>query len=160
MNKIPVINISTLLLIITLLLLLPIKKAKAMLKPDYSALKAEIIKLVNRHRDSLHLAPLTSHSLAGAEAQKHTENMANKTTQFGHDGFSNRVQAIRKKEKEATGFGENVAFGAKTAQEVFQMWLNSPDHRKNIEGNFTHIGIGIAASKAGTLYYTQIFVKL
>ena len=38
-------------------------------------------------------------------------------------------------------------------------WLNSPGHRKNIEGDFTHIGIGVVKNDAGVYYFTQIFLK-
>jgi len=38
-------------------------------------------------------------------------------------------------------------------------WLNSSGHKKNIEGNYSHTGVGIAKNQYGTLYFTQIFVK-
>lgn len=52
--------------------------------------------------------------------------------------------------------GENVAFGY-AATRVTTGWLNSPGHRANILGSFTHIGIGVACSAGGHPYYTQVF---
>lgn len=52
--------------------------------------------------------------------------------------------------------GENVASGYAAAR-VTTAWLNSPGHRANILGQFTHIGIGVACSSSGTAFYTQVF---
>jgi len=38
-------------------------------------------------------------------------------------------------------------------------WLNSPGHKKNIEGNFTLTGIGYARDHKGNIYFTQIFSR-
>ena len=85
--------------------------------------------------------------------------MASQRVAFSHDGFEKRVKAISKS-LEGVGFAENVAYGQTSAEEVMESWLNSPGHKKNIEGNFTHIGVGIGKAKNGTLYFTQIFVKI
>jgi uncharacterized protein YkwD len=39
------------------------------------------------------------------------------------------------------------------------MWLNSPGHRKNIEGPYNLTGIAMAKAKDGTMYFTQIFIN-
>lgn len=40
-------------------------------------------------------------------------------------------------------YGENIAHGQDTEQEVFGDWMNSKGHRNNIKNeSFTHIGIG------------------
>ncbi|GAB2698602.1 uncharacterized protein YkwD [Microbacterium marinum] len=57
-----------------------------------------------------------------------------------------------------TAAAENVAYGY-TPQKVTPAWLKSTGHRKNILGGYTHIGIGVACSKAGQPYYTQVFGK-
>ena len=53
---------------------------------------------------------------------------------------------------------ENVAYGARTGKEAFQIWKNSSGHKKNMLGNYKYTGIGTAKDRRGTLYYTQIFV--
>lgn len=50
---------------------------------------------------------------------------------------------------------ENIARGQRTPQEVVTAWMNSPGHRKNILGDFTHIGVGYVEDGK---YWTQMFI--
>ena len=59
----------------------------------------------------------------------------------------------------AKAAGENVAFGYATGETVMEGWLNSPGHKANIEGNFTHIGIAAIKDENGRYYYTQLFFR-
>ncbi len=122
-------------------------------------LEADIVKLVNNHRAQLGLRPLKTSKAITLPSKLHSENMARGIVRFGHEGFEKRSEGI-KKTIGGTGFAENLAFGQTTAASVVEAWLNSQGHRKNIEGDFTHVGIGIAKSESGTLFYTQIFVNL
>ncbi|MFZ4679488.1 MAG: CAP domain-containing protein [Flavobacterium sp.] len=55
---------------------------------------------------------------------------------------------------------ENIAFNYQTAESAMSAWLNSPGHKANIEGDFTHFGISITADEAtGKKYYTNMFIK-
>jgi uncharacterized protein YkwD len=57
-------------------------------------------------------------------------------------------------------FGENLAYGQRTPNEVIQSWMGSSGHRANILGSqFTEIGIGYATDSAGRPYYTQVFAR-
>src|SRR3954454_8483457 len=43
--------------------------------------------------------------------------------------------------------GENIAWGTGSggsARSIFRTWLHSPEHRKNILGHYTQIGIGLS----------------
>lgn len=51
---------------------------------------------------------------------------------------------------------ENVAAGYSPTS-VTTGWLNSPGHKANILGSYTHIGIGVGCSSGGYPYYTQVF---
>ncbi|CQR46775.1 LysM domain/BON superfamily protein [Paraliobacillus sp. PM-2] len=51
---------------------------------------------------------------------------------------------------------ENIARGQQTPQQVVRAWMNSPGHRKNILGDFSHIGVGYVANGK---YWTQMFIK-
>ena len=46
------------------------------------------------------------------------------------------------------------------ARSAVTEWLNSPAHLHNIRGNFTTSGIGVWENADGTVYFTQIFVRL
>lgn len=52
------------------------------------------------------------------------------------------------------GAAENVAMGYAVEDVVFDGWMDSPGHRANILGDFTHIGIGYHRG-----YFTQVFAK-
>ena len=52
--------------------------------------------------------------------------------------------------------GENIAYGQRTPQQVFQGWMNSSGHRANIlSASYTQIGVGYVADGH---YWTQMFI--
>lgn len=126
---------------------------------DIKSLQNDILKLVNQHRTELGLRTLQMNDVATGEATKHSTDMAKGRMDFGHGGFDERKNNLYKKVSGVTAIAENVAYGKINAQQVMDMWLNSPEHKKNIEGNFSMIGIGIAQSQNGYIYFTQIFLK-
>src|SRR4051794_4908071 len=57
-----------------------------------------------------------------------------------------------------SGAGENIAYGYQTPDAVMSAWMNSAGHRANIlNGSYRAIGVGVAASASGLLYWTQDF---
>lgn len=58
-----------------------------------------------------------------------------------------------------TGWGENIAYGQRTPDEVMDGWMNSPGHKANILKNeFNGIAVGYA-EKNGLKYWVQLFVR-
>lgn len=56
-------------------------------------------------------------------------------------------------------YGENLAFGQDTPEEVVNAWMNSEGHRKNIlSPNYKRIGIGYKVID-GTVYWVQEFTS-
>jgi uncharacterized protein YkwD len=119
----------------------------------------DILKLINDYRRKKGLGALVANSVMNAEALKHSENMAARRTPFSHNGFQGRVKRISSSLNGINNAGENVAMGSTSAKMVVEDWLNSPMHKKNIEGSYNMTGIGVAADKKGVLYFTEIFVK-
>ena len=105
------------------------------------------------------LAPVQMNTLESTLARLHSQNMASGKTPFGHGGFNDRAAYLNKKMGPITLVAENVASGQMSAREVVDGWLNSPGHRRNIEGNFKLTGIGLARGGNGMIYYTQIFTR-
>ena len=81
--------------------------------------------LVNNWRYENGLQPFTKNeTLCNIAASR----SAQITTDFSHDGFLPRVDALLV----TASFGENLIHGYNSAQAVFTAWLNSPEHRKNL----------------------------
>lgn len=120
-------------------------------------LTREVHELVNEYRLRKGLSVLAWNEAAASQALIHSQNMASRKIGFGHGGFNERVDKLRKLMPAANAFSENVAMGYPNAREVVDGWISSTGHRKNMEGAFNAAGIGI--SDNGALYYTQIFVR-
>ncbi len=118
----------------------------------------EILRLINEHRAGMQLSPLKMNNIISQAAEKHSHNMATKKIPFGHDGFDERMATLAHQLKNVTGWAENVAYGPTNAKDVVDMWLHSPGHKKNIEGNYNTTGIAIEKGADGQPYYTQIFI--
>ena len=56
--------------------------------------------------------------------------------------------------------GENIAYGQSTPDEVFNSWRISSGHNRNmLDSDFQKIGIGVAVSSDGSLYWVQLFAE-
>jgi uncharacterized protein YkwD len=78
-----------------------------------------------------------------------------KTEEFSHDGWKEAVLQTN-----YPGFlrSENIAMGYFSVKELFDDWLDSPGHRRNlldIEPN--QVGIGCAVGEDGSFWWSQIF---
>lgn len=123
-------------------------------------IEKEIFQLINEYREKNGLEPLQYSDAVADIAERHSRRMANKDVPFGHTGFQDRYNALKKELPDMTAGAENVAYGADDAAEAVELWLHSAGHKKNIRGNFTHTGISVVRDSDGRLYFTQLFVKL
>ena len=133
----------------------PIRKEPEMA----GSMEGPILQYVNEYRHSLGLSSLEPNSEASKQAYQHSRDMAEHKTGFGHDGFDQRMQAVKQKAGWITASAENVAYGQLSAKEVVNGWLHSPGHKKNIEGNYRFTGIGVYKDRKGITYFTQIFFR-
>lgn len=117
----------------------------------------EVYVYTNTFRKLNGLRSLSINDQLNAIAQQHSENMAAGKISFSHEGFNNRCKLIRIVDSTLFKFAENIAYGPTSGEEVVKRWEDSPGHRQNMLGEYTHIGIGVAKAKNGTIYYTQIF---
>lgn len=122
-------------------------------------LTRDILYHVNVYRQKKGLAALKTLSIADDQATVHSRNMALKKTAFSHNGFEERIAIISKSAGTMTAAAENVAYGNLTASAVVKGWINSPGHRKNIEGNYTLTGIGVYRDRKGVVFFTQLFMR-
>ena len=117
----------------------------------------DILNLVNNYRKTKGLPALQSNFVIASSARQHTMSMATRRVAFGHNGFSARSKYIISKVSGVKAVSENVGFGNQSAQSMVDSWLKSPEHKKNIEGNYRLTGIGVARDIKAKLYFTQIF---
>ncbi|PIB39249.1 CAP domain-containing protein [Maribacter sp. 4G9] len=117
----------------------------------------ELFDLVNEHRLSLGLNELQFEITSYQQASEHNDYMISKG-QISHTNFNTRAENISAKTG-ATDVTENVAKDYDTAAEAFEAWLDSPNHRKNLEGDYTHSALSILPDEEGELYFTQIFIR-
>ena len=126
---------------------------------NYNDIELETMKLINEYRVSQGLNSLEKINHISYKSEEHDEYMiANKVV--NHDDFVARSENIIQVLKAKT-VGENVAYNFNTPESVVAAWLNSPAHKENIVGNYTHFGIAIKSDPVtGKKYYTNIFAKI
>ncbi len=123
-------------------------------KPDTSVTD-QVVTLTNAQRQQQGCTPLAVNASITAAAQGHADDMANRDY-FEHttpDGVT-FDQRIRNAGYSSPG-AENIAKGASTAEQVVQMWMDSPGHRRNILNcDLNTIGVGF---NSDGLYWVQDF---
>jgi len=117
----------------------------------------DILNSINDHRKANNLQPLQLNEIITQQANMHCENMANGSVPFSHDGFSNRLNEIKKQGLSFTRAGENVAL-TYPDQNPKLLWEKSDGHNKNMLGNFNLCGIGHAINSRGIHYYCLLLI--
>ena len=126
-------------------------------------LEQEVIDLVNVERSNAGLSPLVYQERLAIAAHCHASDMA-ANSYFAHNSQDGSTPGAR---MERAGYvwgtwGENIAAGQHTAQQVMTAWMNSSGHRANIlKADFTEIGIGHAYDNQSGFghYWVQDFGK-
>ena len=119
-----------------------------------------LLELVNAQRAKSGLASMAWQGQVAAAAQGHSADMAamNRMTHTGSDG-SNAGDRLHRAGFTWQSWGENIAVGFTSNEAVFAAWMASPDHRRQILGSFTYIGVGAVAAGNGTVYWTMDFAN-
>lgn len=130
---------------------------KAIQPPEIQNLEKLVFDLVNDYRMHNYMAAFRESSQLSDIARVHSENMARGFVPLGHDGFQERIREAIRVVGGSQG-AENVAMGMADGQKIVNGWLNSPGHKKNIDGNYHLSGMGLAKGKNGYWYFTQIFL--
>ncbi|MGW9447554.1 sigma-70 family RNA polymerase sigma factor [Streptomyces sp. NPDC055632] len=124
----------------------------------HSSVEEQVIALVNAERAKEGCGAVTGNSLLARAAQGHSDDMAARDF-FDH---TNPDGAGPGERVTATGYGwstygENIAMGQRTAEQVMESWMNSPGHRANILNcSFKELGVGLHTGDGGP-YWTQVF---
>lgn len=130
--------------------------------PDLSQIEKGVEREINAHRRATARPIFRSDAVVAEIARGHSKDMAKGKVGFGHEGLNLRVAQIQQSFA-LMGAAENVSKHQRNtdhAETAVRKWLESAIHRKNIDGNYDLSGIGAATGDDGTVYITQIFVKL
>ena len=74
--------------------------------------------------------------------------------QLSHGNVAYRIASVYP----AVPYGEDIAAGDLSVQDVVAMWANDPPHAQILFGNFNRVGVGIALSRSGWSYWVADFV--
>ena len=135
------------------LVYVPISKVQA------RAMEREVVRLVNRERESRGLAPVRRTASVSRVARQKADDMC-AHNYFSHTSptYGTPFEMLEQNRVRFSYAGENIAMGQVTAEEVVQAWMNSKGHRENIlNPDYTKIGVGCADNVQGP-YWAQIFV--
>ncbi len=127
----------------------------------------EVVTLVNQHRASMSLGPLSVSPTLTNSANWKSLHMS----YYGYMDHNDPAPPVARTPADrlaacgyplgSVSWGENIAYGYSTPSNVMTAWLNSPGHRANIErASFQAIGVGVARAANGTMYWTQNFGSL
>ncbi|MGC4039346.1 MAG: CAP domain-containing protein [Flavobacterium sp.] len=125
---------------------------------NYNDVELKLVSLINNYRASHGLTTLEIINHISYKSEEHNIYMIDNHV-VNHDYFQQRVNNLTQV-LDAEKVGENVAYNYQTAESCMAAWLNSPSHKENIEGDYTHMGISVTVDQAtGKKYYTNIFMK-
>ena len=130
--------------------------AAALEPQDYAA---EVLRLVNVERARQNLSPLSG---ANSELTKAAQKRAGEIDRrFSHTRPNGKQWYTVYDEFNVGNWsrrGENIAEGYATPAAVIAAWMNSPGHRANILGQYTHMGVGVRQNGNGRLAWVQLFL--
>lgn len=126
-------------------------------KASVSSIEEEVMELVNEYRVSQGLNTVEFDNVAYTYAESHNQYMIEQGV-ISHDNFNKRSSKLTVEAK-ANFVSENVGKDFVTAQGVVNAWINSPTHKKVMEGDFNYTAISVKEDSNGVLYFTQLFYK-
>ena len=124
----------------------------------YDASELEAMQIINEYRLSVGLNALQQINHISYKSEEHDNYMITNNV-VNHNNFVSRSENLISV-LGAKRVGENVAYNYNTPKAAVTAWLNSPSHKENIVGDYTHFGIAIKTNADGKKYYTNIFAKI
>ena len=115
-------------------------------RPSPPEFISQLLQLHNDHRQQLGIPALTLNNILDVTAQSHSDWMYNNhilSHLEGNVAPQDRISAAGYPWKDC---GENIG-NYPSAQSMFEAWLESPEHRSNIENVlFKDVGIGLTGN--------------
>lgn len=123
--------------------------------------KSTLVNLANQSREAAGLNPLADNSVLDLAAQLKAEDMV-KNQYFAHTSPAGITPWVwfTKAGYNYKFAGENLAIGFFDSQEVYNAWMNSPDHKANLMNpNYKEVGTAVLSGfgNNNTIVVVQIF---
>ncbi|MDH3530910.1 MAG: CAP domain-containing protein [Acidobacteriota bacterium] len=141
-----------------------LERSELKLDADSANLEKETFDLINLRRLERGLKELKWSDELADLARTHSENMAVYGF-FSHIGLNGRLVDRRAADSgidKWQGIGENIAFNkgfANPTSLAVERWMLSAGHKLNLlDSRWTESGLGIAVTKDGKYFFTQIFI--
>jgi uncharacterized protein YkwD len=134
--------------------------AQATQRPRPFHRQSVFLGMLRRNNDVRRRAGLFAHRLnpaLTAAAQDHANYMA-RTGQFSHY-VNGGPQYRANKYGFRAGVRENIAYGTRSIDGAFNMWVNSGAHYASIVSGTTEAGFGYAVSSSGTAYWVGVYAS-
>ncbi|MEH7572859.1 CAP domain-containing protein, partial [Cytobacillus firmus] len=129
--------------------------------PQMDDYENELMRLANEKRREFRLKPLSVDLKLNAAAQKKSLDMM-KLQYLSHNSptYGNPTEMLRNQQISFLTVKENIGAGYKTADEMFDAWMNSAVHRENIlNKKATHFGSGYIQGGLHGHYWTLFIVE-
>lgn len=124
----------------------------ASVAPAWASFGDDVLGLVNDSRAEAGLPPLTGNTDMDAVAQAWAEHLVETETFEHNPDYAGQIPGGW------SGAAENLAgHSDPTPQVMHANLMDSPGHRANILGDFTHVGLGIAYSDTGMSVLVEVF---
>jgi len=114
--------------------------------PDDSGPPGTLEATLNEYRAKAGLRPLIVSGCLQEQADEHSQWMEGHGD-LTHAGMSTRLSVCK-----FAGGSENIAKGQRNDREVIADWDTSSGHRRNMRGDWTHVGGGLSGT-----YWTLLF---
>lgn len=122
---------------------------------SYDAMAREVFDLVNAYRIANGREALKYNDTLNEVAMKRSEELSRSYSHMRPDG-TKCFTLYKQNGYRYSAAGENIAYGQKTASEVFEAWKQSERHRKNMLGDYEEMGVGVYQAN-GVYYWSQNF---
>ncbi|MDJ0847403.1 MAG: CAP domain-containing protein [Myxococcota bacterium] len=130
-----------------------------------AGLEARFHQMVNEYRVGRQLIPMARDAALDAVARAHSQDMARRRY-LAHVNPEGQDPLDRIEAAGIDGFtlaAENAGLTDRSDpnREILEGWIASPIHRNNLHAPpFNRTGIGIARSRDGTWYITQLYITV
>lgn len=130
----------------------------ALQRSEDHAFEQRVLDLVNVERARYGLGRLSYDRRLDLASERHNAQQA-ATRTMSHDGIGDGTPGQRIKAAGYGGsWGENVATGQLSPEQVVAEWMASPGHRRNIlDPNYQLLGVSYTVGSDGRTYWAQSF---